>query len=297
MGSGVFRIRYAIIIATIFALANGLVARSASASATESLPKGVPKGAEAARVWGYLDADGFKARIGDTTEEIVLIGVDLPEKENQTAKADCFGEEAMSHLRAFLPKKATIYLERDETAKTDRDADDRLPRYVWIPGEDGAKALLLNTKLVRDGDATALKTADTAPYHANLEKAQQQARDANRGLWGACRPPDGVWSGSTAEGYAFNFMIRDRGFAAWELYYVCVASNGSVYTVEERGSSSTPRPIDRNGFELELGSGSNSTKLAGTFLSDYEASGTLDLSLSGPCAGQTINTTWYVTRS
>src|SRR5688500_10219033 len=118
-----FGTRILLAVATVFAMAGGLIASPASAAETDALPKGVPKGAEPARVWGYLDADGFKARIGDATEEIVLIGVDLPEAENQTGETDCFTAEAMSHFRTFLPKKSTIYLERDDT---DRDTEDRL---------------------------------------------------------------------------------------------------------------------------------------------------------------------------
>jgi endonuclease YncB( thermonuclease family) len=163
------------------------LAGTPAARAAEDVPKGVPTGAQEARVWGYIDGDTFKARIGDKTEIVTLIGLDAP------GEKECFSEESVAHLRALLPKKATIYLEQD---RDNRDGENRLPRFVWIAGEKDAKAILVNTKQVRDGYAALGTSAPTGRYAANLAKADQQAQDAERGIYGACYTPNGEWVGT-----------------------------------------------------------------------------------------------------
>jgi endonuclease YncB( thermonuclease family) len=152
-------------------------------SAEAAPPKAVPKGATSARVWGWVDGDKFKVRIGGTTEDLLMLGVDAPEPENRHGDPECYAAEATAHLRTLVAKKQTVYLERDED---DRDGKDRLLRYVWVPGEGSAKAFLLNTKLVRDGYAGFDAMPPNGKYDKNLEAAEKDARDKHRGLWAAC---------------------------------------------------------------------------------------------------------------
>jgi hypothetical protein len=86
----------------------------------------------------------------------------------------------------LLKKGDTIYLERDEE---DRDGKDRLLRYVWVPGEDGGKAFLLNTKMVRDGFASFKSKEPNTKYDDRLEDAEELAKEKNRGLWKECGGP------------------------------------------------------------------------------------------------------------
>jgi endonuclease YncB( thermonuclease family) len=260
-----------------------------TARAAEDVPKGVPAGAEEARVWGYIDGDTFKARIGDKTEIVTLLGIDAPDEKEK----ECFGAEATAHLRDLLPKKATIYLERD---RDDRDGQDRLPRFVWIAGEGDAKAFLVNTKQVRDGYATLGAAAPTGRYASNLAKAGQQAQTAERGLWGACYAPNGEWVGSTPEGYGIAFTVKDHGLVAFSLHFTCSVPGGYV-TFDGETTWRVPVPIDRDGFSVKTGGGGTDITLAGSFLSTTEAQGTLQIVVtSGGCAGLDLTTTWYATR-
>jgi micrococcal nuclease len=154
-----------------------------TAQAAEGLPKGVPSGATEARVWGWVDGDTLKVRIGNKTEELQLTGVDAPETAGGASAGDCYGNEANDHLRSLVSKKQTVYLEKD---KDNRDDEDRLLRYLWVPGEGNAKALLLNTKQVRDGYAAFEQMKPNTRYDTNLKTAHRDAKAKQRGLWEFC---------------------------------------------------------------------------------------------------------------
>jgi endonuclease YncB( thermonuclease family) len=145
-------------------------------------PAGVPKGAEKATVNGALDGDKITVTVGGKTETVLLIGVDAPEL-SKDGRAECYAREAADRMKALAPKGSTVYLESDEK---DHDKKDLLLRYVWIPGEGGGKAYLLNTKLVREGDAGFDQMKPNDRYDKNLKKAEQDAQDKALGLWGAC---------------------------------------------------------------------------------------------------------------
>lgn len=257
-----------------------------SVHAADWLPKGVPKGATEARVWGYIDGDGFKARIGDGTVEVVLLGIDVPERHNEGGKADCYGKEAQAQLKRLLPKMSTVYLEPEESDQSKKGA---LPRYVWVPGTEGAKAFLLDSKLLRTGTATLAADPKPGRFARNLETAEQQARDANRGLWAACRPPNGTWSGGTAEGFPLSIAIRDRGLVEVSFAYSC-ATDAGFTTYSSRVNWPRPHPIDRHGFTVSAGG----MTLSGIFTSETEAQGTIEFP-SSRC-GSGITTTWSATR-
>jgi endonuclease YncB( thermonuclease family) len=258
-----------------------------TAGAAEDIPKGVPAGVQEARVWGYVDGDTFKARIGDETEIVTLLGIDAPDEK------ECFAAESTAHLRDLLPKKATIFLEKD---RDDRDGEDRLSRFVWIAREGDAKAFLVNTKQVRDGYAALGTAAPSGRYAANLAKADQQAQDAERGLWGACYAPNGEWIGSTPEGYGIAFTVKNHGLVAFSLSFTCSVPGGYV-SYDGQTTWRVPVPIDREGFSVTTGGGDTSIILAGSFLATTEAQGTLQVvANSGPCAGLDFTTNWYATR-
>jgi endonuclease YncB( thermonuclease family) len=135
-----------------------------------------------ARVWAYIDGDKFKVRIGDTTEELNTIGADAPEVD-EGDDGECYANEASDAIRALLPKKATVYLEKDET---DRDGKNRILRYVWVPGKDGKSAFLLNERLIKEGYASFKAKDGNTKYDKHLKKAENAAKKAKAGLWGIC---------------------------------------------------------------------------------------------------------------
>jgi endonuclease YncB( thermonuclease family) len=139
----------------------------------QELPAGVPHGAEKATVTGYVDGDKFKIRRNKHGEVVLLAGIDALES------GECFFTVSSAQLKKLLPKKTTIYLER---SGDDRDGKDRLIRYVWIPGEHGKKATLLNPKLVREGFAGFDDGNDNPTYFNRLEELQQGAQNKRAGL-------------------------------------------------------------------------------------------------------------------
>jgi endonuclease YncB( thermonuclease family) len=143
-----------------------------------STPLGIPSGATPVKVHRVIDGDQVYIDLGNgTLEHVLLAGIDAPNE------GDCFYDEAKTKLTDLLPAGATIYLEASGSV----DRENRLPvRYIWLPGTDGAKAVLVNTKLVREGDAGFDGTLDTPKYYDNLEAAQAQAQSKENGVWGAC---------------------------------------------------------------------------------------------------------------
>jgi hypothetical protein len=63
--------------------------------------------------------------------------------------------------------------------------------------------------------------------------------------------------------------------------------------LESRWNSS--RPIDRNGFTIQMSGGPTNATITGSFVSDAEAQGTLAIVARGGC-DTTITTTWSATR-
>lgn len=118
---------------------------------------------------------------GDTIEieggtRVRLIGIDTPETVDPRTTVQCFGREASTKLRELLEGKQ-VKLEKD-ISETDRYQ--RLLRYVYL-GE-----IFINEIMVRDGFAISSSYPPDVKYQEVFNQAQTQARNANRGLWGAC---------------------------------------------------------------------------------------------------------------
>ena len=107
--------------------------------------------------------------------KVRLIGIDTPEVFGQR---ECFGEEAS----AFADR--TLKLGTRVRYRIGRESHDRYGRtlaYVWLP--DGR---MFNELLAEDGYARALTIAPNDDYAKRFASAVRHARDAHRGLWGAC---------------------------------------------------------------------------------------------------------------
>jgi endonuclease YncB( thermonuclease family) len=144
-------------------------------------PKGIPASAVAFTVVEHIDGDSFFVGMDDgEKQQVDLLGIDAPE----TKKDECFGQESADYLASHLPLEATVYLEEEEDIEDDGDG---WSRDVWVEGKDGGKAALLNTKLVREGFAgNTIHNEEDGKYFERLSDAQDNAKDADRGLWGAC---------------------------------------------------------------------------------------------------------------
>jgi micrococcal nuclease len=119
-------------------------------------------------------ADGDTLRLVDG-RRVRLVQIDAPE-----AGAECYGDDARNVLQRLAPAGARVALERDPRLD-DRDRFGRLLRYVRAGSTD------LNLELVRRGAAAPYFFRGEHGRHADaLLRAAESAREARRGLWGAC---------------------------------------------------------------------------------------------------------------
>jgi micrococcal nuclease len=143
-----------------------------------ALPAGIPATGKAVTVHKVIDGDQVYVDNGDgTLSHVILAGIDAPND------GECYYDEAKAKLTSLLPVGTTVYLEASGSV----DREDGLPvRYVWVASDNGGKARLINTKLVREGDAGFDSSLDTPKYFENLAEAQESAQSKESGVWGAC---------------------------------------------------------------------------------------------------------------
>ena len=109
--------------------------------------------------------DGFKS-LKSSVSENELVPLKLITKRNRQ-----------------LVEGKRVRLEKD-VSETDRFG--RLLRYVWV-GDD-----MVNARIVEGGYAAVSTFPPDVRYQDLLLGLQRAAREAGRGLWGACGGPDRV---------------------------------------------------------------------------------------------------------
>ena len=129
-----------------------------------------------ARVTDVIDGDTIRVLAEQRELTVRLIGIDTPEKEGPYTQLECYGEEATA-VTTDLLEDERVELEFD-VERTDRY--DRTLAYVWLDDE------LINETIVKEGAAVLLTIPPNVAYVERFEAAQRAARDAERGLWGAC---------------------------------------------------------------------------------------------------------------
>ena len=127
---------------------------------------------------GRVEVDSV--RDGDTVlledgRRVRLVQVDAPELGRE-----CHGDEAAAALARLIPPGTELRLERDPRLD-DVDRHGRLLRYAF------AGATNLNLEVVRAGTAAPyFYRGERGRYARGLVAAATDARQARRGLWGAC---------------------------------------------------------------------------------------------------------------
>lgn len=121
----------------------------------------------------YLQPEGTTARADEI--KVRLIGIDTPELRPDV---ECFGIEARDHLRALVPKGASVWVASDIERF---DQYGRSLLYIWTA--DGRS---VNLDLVKNGYATALRIAPSDTHWKQFATAEDEARSAGAGLWGSC---------------------------------------------------------------------------------------------------------------
>jgi len=110
-------------------------------------------------------AGGIKVRV---------LGIDAPEMERDGQPADFLAHKAKATL-------AELTLDRTVSLSYDRlryDHYGRLLAYLWLPDHT-----LVNAELVRRGLARVYFIAPNLRYQKDLLAAQQEAIEAQRGIW------------------------------------------------------------------------------------------------------------------
>jgi micrococcal nuclease len=125
-----------------------------------------------------VDGDTIEVLIDGTEEDVRYIGVDTPESVKPGAAVECFGPEASDFNERLVGGERV----RLEFGPERRDDYGRLLAYVYV-GER-----FVNADLVRRGYATTLTIAPNDQFAPLLNRLQQEAGNAGRGLWAACGP-------------------------------------------------------------------------------------------------------------
>src|SRR3989339_1183298 len=131
---------------------------------------------ELVKVVRVVDGDTINVEINGKVEPVRYIGIDTPETVDPRKPVQCFGVEASKKNKELVEGKL-VRLEKDIT---DLDKYKRLLRYVWLDD------ILINLELVKQGFAYSYSYPPDIKYQEQFVKAQQEAREAKRGLWNAC---------------------------------------------------------------------------------------------------------------
>jgi micrococcal nuclease len=134
------------------------------------------RGTVTARVVRVVDGDTIEVSIGGSIDDVRYIGIDTPETVKPGEPVQCYGPQA-SDFNHRLVDGATVRLEFDREL---RDIYGRLLAYVFV-GND-----FINEELVRGGFARTLEIEPNTSRAHELAAAEQQAGEADRGLWGSC---------------------------------------------------------------------------------------------------------------
>jgi endonuclease YncB( thermonuclease family) len=130
-----------------------------------------------AKVVEVIDGDTIDVQLADGREERVrYIGMDTPEIHGPV---ECYGQEASAYNDRLVGGK-TVWLELDVE---ERDRYQRLLAYVYLDSDGQA---MVNAILLSQGYAQVMTVPPNVKYAARFLKLQQEAREAGRGLWGAC---------------------------------------------------------------------------------------------------------------
>ncbi len=123
------------------------------------------------KVTNVVDGDTIKIETGQTVR---YIGIDTPETVSPGKPIQCYGKEA-SDKNTELVEGKVVKLEKD-ISETDKYG--RLLRYIWLDD------VLINELLVREGYAQSSSYPPDVKYQDRLVKAQELAREEQKGLWG-----------------------------------------------------------------------------------------------------------------
>ncbi|MFK7931083.1 MAG: thermonuclease family protein [Myxococcota bacterium] len=139
------------------------------------------------RVSCVIDGDTLDVdKCGDEVlgERFRMLGIDAPELASDGQPAECFATQARSGLDDLLT-------DRDVRLEFDRECTDAFGRSLaWFFFEDDDEDVPVNANvwLVESGLARVFREFEFEElrYSRELQDAEDSAKAANIGLWGAC---------------------------------------------------------------------------------------------------------------
>ncbi len=105
------------------------------------------------------------------------IGIDTPETVDPRRSVQCFGKEASDKNKELVLNKR-VQLVKD-VSETDKYR--RLLRYVYV------NDIFVNNPLVHEGFANASTYPPDVKFSQQFKKAEEEARNQGKGLWGVCK--------------------------------------------------------------------------------------------------------------
>lgn len=142
------------------------------------------------RVTEFVDGDTIKVDMNGKVETIRMIGVDTPETHDPRKAVQCYGQAAADYTKQLINNKP-VRLEADPLG-TNRDRYSRLLRYVYTSDNK-----LVAAESIRNGYAFAYTSFPFAKAD-EFRSYEKEAREAGRGLWGACQPKQNQYGGYTS---------------------------------------------------------------------------------------------------
>lgn len=126
----------------------------------------------------FVDGDTIVVNMNGKDETIRMIGVDTPETHHPSKPVQCYGPAAAAYTQNLIGDQK-VRLEADPTNQN-RDRYNRLLRYVYL--SDGR---MVEEELIRNGYGFAYTSFPFTKKEAFVQ-LEEQAKSANKGLWGNC---------------------------------------------------------------------------------------------------------------
>ena len=127
-----------------------------------------------ATVTKVVDGDTIDVRYGGEEHRVRLLNIDTPESVDPNSPVECLGPEASDWLEQRLPVGTQVRLEHDQERL---DKYDRELAAVFVGDE------LVNAEIARAGLGVAMSVAPNVKYLAQVQAAQSEAEQAERGLY------------------------------------------------------------------------------------------------------------------
>jgi micrococcal nuclease len=123
-----------------------------------------------------IDGDTITVRVNGVIEKVRYLNIDTPESLPD-AEPECFATEATAANQQLLGDGQLILV----ADKRNRDDYNRLLRHVYV-GDTS-----VNAELLAGGYATTLIIPPNTYLASQYRQIENQARENESGLWGACR--------------------------------------------------------------------------------------------------------------